>query len=204
MTCTLDALLIAYIDAIKRRQPAGPYVLGGWSSGGVFAFCAAQILLDRGDAIENLLLLDSPPLQVGSGLHRLPDQFYSHCTQVGVFGQIGGHARDKGEKGRAPPEWLVPHFKATIELLAEHCAGPLRVPVEVSMPSVALCWAGECALDGVRYAQLKAEETESEGVKFLAEKRKDFGLGSWAELLPGSKCHVKVLNGWDHFNMMVS
>lgn len=59
---SLDGLLVSYIGEIRRRQPRGPYSLGGWSSGGIFAYRASQILIDQGETVQNLVLIDSPAL----------------------------------------------------------------------------------------------------------------------------------------------
>jgi acyl carrier protein len=201
MACTLDALLVSYIMEIKRRQPADGYTLGGWSSGGVFAFRAAQLLLQQGDTIRDLLLLDSPPLRVGGGLGQLPERFYKHCRDVGIFGQIASSG-EKTTSGKHPA-WLTSHFKATVNLLAAHRATPLTIPHGYSKPRVSLCWAGKCALDGIRYKAFEMEAGDSEDVRFLAEPRRDFGPGAWADLFPGITCHVTLLEQWDHFNMMV-
>jgi len=48
-----------YIDAIKSVQPAGPYMLGGHSSGGNIAFEMAQQLRARGDEVALIVMLDS-------------------------------------------------------------------------------------------------------------------------------------------------
>jgi surfactin synthase thioesterase subunit/acyl carrier protein len=203
MTCSLECLISSYISEIKRRQPTGAYALGGWSSGGIFAFCAAQMLLDAGETVQDLLLLDSPALQIGRGLDRLPKRFFEHCQQVGVFGQVG--ATDcNGRNGSQSPDWLIPHFEATIELLAGYRAQPLKLPKGAVVPRISLCWASECALDGSKYATFKINDEDDEGVRFLAEKRTDYGAGSWATMFPGLHCHVEVLQGWNHFNMMVS
>ncbi|HSF41831.1 MAG TPA: MupA/Atu3671 family FMN-dependent luciferase-like monooxygenase [Thermoanaerobaculia bacterium] len=49
-----------YIEAIRSVQPQGPYRLGGWCTGGVVAFEMARQLLERGEEVDRLLLLDSP------------------------------------------------------------------------------------------------------------------------------------------------
>jgi thioesterase domain-containing protein/acyl carrier protein len=49
-----------YIEAIKAVQPEGPYQLGGWSMGGVIAYEMAQQLHCQGEAINLLVLLDTP------------------------------------------------------------------------------------------------------------------------------------------------
>ena len=201
MTCTLESLLRSYITEIKRRQPTGNYTLGGWSSGGVFAFCAAQMLLDEGHQVSNILLLDSPPMRVGDGLGQLPDRFYDHCREVGVFQQIG--ASDSTKDASPSPDWLIEHFKATVNLLASHRATPLKVPPGLENPRVSMCLAGKSALDGTRYGTFEREAGDSTDVDFLIEAHDDSGPGLWADLFPGIPIAVTTLHEWDHFNMMV-
>jgi amino acid adenylation domain-containing protein len=49
----------AYVDAMTKAQPDGPYRLAGHSYGGAVAFAMARLLQDRGEEIESLVLLDS-------------------------------------------------------------------------------------------------------------------------------------------------
>jgi len=48
-----------YIDAIRSIRPRGPFYLGGWSLGGVIAFEMARQLVECGEAVPFLALLDS-------------------------------------------------------------------------------------------------------------------------------------------------
>ncbi len=48
-----------YIEILKRRQPQGPYILGGWCYGGVIAHEMACQLEKAGDDVRYLFLLDS-------------------------------------------------------------------------------------------------------------------------------------------------
>ena len=50
-----------YLDAIRAVRPDGPYLLGGWSSGGVVAFEMARQLQARGADVPLVVLLDSGP-----------------------------------------------------------------------------------------------------------------------------------------------
>jgi amino acid adenylation domain-containing protein len=47
-----------YIQALQTVQPTGPYLLGGWSMGGVVAFEMAQQLYAQGQRVALLALLD--------------------------------------------------------------------------------------------------------------------------------------------------
>lgn len=51
----------SYLQAIQQVQPSGPYVLFGYSLGGLVAFEMAQRLSSEGRAIELLVMLDSYP-----------------------------------------------------------------------------------------------------------------------------------------------
>jgi thioesterase domain-containing protein/acyl carrier protein len=48
-----------YIKALRDVQPTGPYLLGGWSFGGVIAYEMAQQLLAQNEQIALLALIDS-------------------------------------------------------------------------------------------------------------------------------------------------
>ncbi|MFI2620664.1 amino acid adenylation domain-containing protein [Streptomyces sp. NPDC018584] len=57
---TVAELAGLYVDALREVQPDGPYLLGGWSSGGVIAFEAARLLEEGGETVEHLVVMDSP------------------------------------------------------------------------------------------------------------------------------------------------
>ena len=59
LPATLAEMAADYIDAIKVAQPDGPYILGGWSLGGIIAYEMAQQLLGSGENVDQLILLDS-------------------------------------------------------------------------------------------------------------------------------------------------
>ncbi|MES2217088.1 MAG: AMP-binding protein [Pseudomonadota bacterium] len=44
MDTNLEAIAYDYIEAMKSIQPRGPYLLGGWSAGGLIAYAMCQIL----------------------------------------------------------------------------------------------------------------------------------------------------------------
>ncbi|NUT87299.1 amino acid adenylation domain-containing protein [Pseudomonas corrugata] len=56
---TLEELAMTYIAEMLEVQPEGPYLLGGWSMGGVIAFEMAR-QLERQDRQAHLLLIDAP------------------------------------------------------------------------------------------------------------------------------------------------
>lgn len=211
---TLRQVLHSYLAGVRGRQPHGPYHLGGWSAGGIIAYALAAELLAAGETVASLTLIDSPPPD--RGLDHLPERFFTHCLDVGLFGTEmarGGKSGDAAAlaptpAAKAAPAWLLPHFRATIDLLHDYHAPPLSTRNSaVAEMKVAIIWAGECALDGVRYPKLPprgaGDVEDEEGVKFLAERRVDFGPGRWAGLFPpGVSVSTHVVEGEHHFGMM--
>jgi thioesterase domain-containing protein/aryl carrier-like protein len=57
----LEAMAAHYIAAMQTVQPQGPYLLGGWSMGGVVAFEMAQQLQKQGYEVALLAIIDSEP-----------------------------------------------------------------------------------------------------------------------------------------------
>ncbi|AKQ66004.1 Non-ribosomal peptide synthetase [Myxococcus hansupus] len=55
----IEALARRYVESLREVQPEGPYVLGGWSLGGVVAFEMARELERQGQRVALLAMLDS-------------------------------------------------------------------------------------------------------------------------------------------------
>jgi amino acid adenylation domain-containing protein len=47
-----------YVEFMRARIPKGPYMLGGWSYGGLLAFEMALLLEQNGEEVEHLFLMD--------------------------------------------------------------------------------------------------------------------------------------------------
>jgi amino acid adenylation domain-containing protein len=57
----LEDMAAEYVTAVREIQPNGPYLLGGWSAGGLIALEMAQQILSQGEQTELLALLDTVP-----------------------------------------------------------------------------------------------------------------------------------------------
>ncbi|MCC6552301.1 MAG: AMP-binding protein, partial [Polyangiaceae bacterium] len=55
----IETMAAEYVDAVRRVQPRGPYLLGGLSFGGYVAFEMAQELHRRGEEVGMVALLDT-------------------------------------------------------------------------------------------------------------------------------------------------
>ena len=181
MNCTPSAMISSYCSEIQRRQPSGPYHLGGWSSGGAFAFaCAERLIKQHGEEVHSLVIVDAPLPQA---MDRLPPAFYEYCGQIGLYGSA------------KPPDYLIPHFIKTVEVMLPYKAKPLKA---YPMPRVGILWACETVLDG------KGAPKIQNTTHFMTRKRNDFGPDGWDSVLPGAEFVMDRAVGANHFTMMVS
>lgn len=202
---SLADLLEMYLVALRRQQPHGPYNLGGWSAGGILAYALASELLAAKEEVSSLVLIDSPS-PVG-GLDRLPQSFFDHCSKIGIFeSEMNERVVPSMPMPAALPQWLIPHFHATIELLHHYRALPLPQPREQAGPRITIIWAGTCAFEDQKYNQLPDDDdlsaADMEGIRFLTQRRTDFGPGKWSQLLSGHQVTVRTIEGEHHFSMM--
>ncbi|MEU7015186.1 amino acid adenylation domain-containing protein [Streptomyces sp. NPDC046385] len=89
-----EELVREYARRIREVQPRGPYRLLGWSVGGVLAYGVAAELVEAGQAVEFVALLDSYPAPE----EGLPDweETHRHVAGSAGFGADG-----------APPEQIA-------------------------------------------------------------------------------------------------
>lgn len=187
-TCTMEEVAEIFLAEVRSRQPSGPYILGGWSSGGILAYEAATQLIDSGETVLGLILIDSPcPLT----LPPLP------CESIDIFDSIGifGNAR-KGSSNVSPA--LKQHFVATIRTLEQYTPEPMNLP---NVPEACIVWAKEGILESISYERIQAPEDVSDHKTkaWLLEPRKDHGPGGWEKLIPHVVC--KAVPG-NHFTIM--
>ena len=174
-----------YKAEVQRRQPSGPYCLGGWSAGGVVAYEVAQQLIREGETVDRLILLDSPcPLR----LEPLPPRLHHFLDRIGLLGTGVGEA----------PSWLLPHFDAAIKALDQYQA----VPMDDRAPGKTFAiWATDGVCGGDDDVKLPLEEGDPRTMRWLLENRSDFGSNGWDELLPGGTMAFGTVGG-NHFTMM--
>lgn len=175
-----------YIQEIKRRQPKGPYHIGGWSAGGVISFETARQLIEAGDSVETLVFIDTPcPLII----EPLPGTLHRFFGSIGLLGE-GDGAIDK------LPPWLLPHFAASVTALSTYDAQPID---PAKCPKV---WAMWCE-DGVckEPEDPKPDPYPYGHAQWLLENRTDFGPNLWDEFLDVAKIKTRQMPG-NHFSMM--
>lgn len=182
--CGVYGMATKFIKEMKRRQPLGPYSLAGWSAGGVIAFEIASQLIKAGDAVDNLILIDSPcPLTI----EALPQGLHSWFASIGLLGD--------GDMSKLPP-WLLPHFAASVNALSTYTAEP--IPADVC-PNVMAIWCedGVCHLP----TDPRPDPYPTGHALFLLDNRTDFGPNRWDECLSIDKMKMRHMPG-NHFSMM--
>jgi acyl transferase domain-containing protein/thioesterase domain-containing protein/acyl carrier protein len=94
---SIEELATTYLDAIRQVQPAGPYLLGGWSFGGVIATEMARQLKSRGQAAAELVLFDvsAAPPQGLERLRRIDERLPVLAMLPAIFAEAPGSGRER-------------------------------------------------------------------------------------------------------------
>ena len=186
-TCGVEGVAAIYLNEIKRRQPEGPYLIGGWSAGGVMAYEVAMQLVNSGEKVESLVLIDAPcPV----ALDPLPARLHIFFDQIGLLGT--------GKPG-GTPSWLLPHFASAIQNLKDY--EPQPMDPKIAPPVLAIwCTDGVCPNpDDPRPPPGEGEDPAP--MKWLLNNRTVFDDNGWAQLLPKDNFEYAVMGG-NHFTMM--
>ena len=194
-TCGVQGVTKLYIEEIIRRQPEGPYLIGGWSAGGVFAFEATRQLAamqkehpNKNYQVEKLLLLDSP---CPYALEPLPTRLHVFFNEIGLLGD-GNPANT--------PKWLLPHFQATIDALKSY-QPVLMKDDPYDAPPTFLIWCTDGVCKYPDDPRPPPQDDDPAAMKWLLNNRTDFGPNGWDMLLGKNKCTCVTLGG-NHFSMM--
>jgi iterative type I PKS product template protein len=186
-TCGVEGVSTIYLQEIKRRQPQGPYIIGGWSAGGVMAYEVTQQLVNNGEEVESLVLIDAPcPV----ALDPLPARLHIFFDQIGLLGT--------GKPG-GTPGWLLPHFASAIQNLKDYNPTPMN-PKRAPPVLAIWCTDGVCPNpDDPRPPPGEGEDPAP--MKWLLNNRTVFDDNGWAQLLPKENFEYAVMGG-NHFTMM--
>ncbi|PHM46881.1 Amino acid adenylation [Xenorhabdus miraniensis] len=88
---SIEELAACHIQAIRRVQPHGPYYLAGWSIGGVIAYEMALQLINSGEEVKYLGMIDSYNL---SGLKIDTESGHSHELGIDANKSINDTQKD--------------------------------------------------------------------------------------------------------------
>ena len=174
----------SFIAEIKRRQPSGPYLLAGWSAGGVIAFEAVNQLTKGGDEVEQLMLIDSPCPDI---IEPLPSSLHRWFASIGLLGD--------GDLSKLP-SWLLPHFAASVNALSSYTPEKID-PAKSPIVTAIWCEDGVCKLP----TDPRPDPFPYGHAQFLLDNRTDFGPNLWERYLSLEKIQCHHMPG-NHFSMM--
>ena len=200
-TCPLEyslsfsAVASIYVNSIRKIQSHGPYLLGGWSLGGIHAFETARQLLEQGEEVRGLFLIDSP---CPGTLPPLPAPTFDILDEAGLF---------EGMKrmGRGIPLAMKQHFLKSVEALKNWTCvsmagrrGPGKVVVIWGKGKI---WEELGKGDGRKREMVSEGKSVGSVAKdWLLGKRSDYGPCGW-DRLTGKEVECHVVEG-NHFSMM--
>ena len=187
-TCGIDGVVSLYVAEIQRRQPRGPYYLGGWSAGGVCAYEACLQLHAMGQTVERLIFFDAPcPV----ALDPLPSRLHHFFDSIGLLG-TGGKA----------PDWLLPHFEYSIRNLDAYdpsVMDPARGPI----PKTYSIMAQDGVCKHPTDPRPEPQPDDPPNMNWLLFNRTDFGPGGWEQLLGEENIiMLESIPDVNHFTMM--
>ncbi|KAF7858490.1 hypothetical protein EAF04_009090 [Stromatinia cepivora] len=187
---TIEEFAAIYVAEIKRRQPKGPYLLGGYSIGGVIAYEAARQLLEDGNEVERLFLIDAAcPTFVTSLPSSLAD-FLDLINQTSVVKEDRIQEKTKGQSIKND------HFTLARHQLLRYQVSPLPGR---KIPQATLFSAREGVDKQDQVPRPKALPEEEKIAGWFLDDRTDDGSLGWNELL--SSVSVVRADG-NHFSMM--
>ena len=87
---SLSALASQYVSLIRQKFPKGPYLLGGWSMGGMIAMEMTSILRSQGEQVLHVLMIDSVnPPNYPKFADRQEHEVVSRITYNAIASRLG-------------------------------------------------------------------------------------------------------------------
>ncbi|KAL9060315.1 MAG: hypothetical protein Q9162_000719 [Coniocarpon cinnabarinum] len=202
---TVGELAAVFIRTIRRIQPHGPYLIGGWSAGSVYAYEIAHRLFNEGETIDALIILDMR----APSLNPIPLIIQEFVSKLSTFDTIN--------RDRNLPELTAKqkaHLRGTCRALSSYVAAPFPPGQNPRYSTVVWARSGLDKRDdaplaamsrpspnsGTRLDQLTQGEFEQYFNSWFYGRRTQFGTNGWEALL-GDKISVHDIDG-DHFTMM--
>ncbi|KAM0695889.1 hypothetical protein Q7P36_004372 [Cladosporium allicinum] len=184
-TCSIERMARLWHSEILKIQPAGPYILGGWSAGGYYSYEMVKLLTAGGMVVKQLILIDSP---CRLEFEALPAQVVDELTRKGLMGASGA---------KKAPEWLVQHFTSTVLSVERYMPTPMakeHVPAKVNF-----VWVREGLVKSVVESGLEVD-LDVKVTRFLLEPRPELKSAGWENLLSGAEYGFDYMTG-NHFQI---
>jgi amino acid adenylation domain-containing protein len=110
---TVDEMAERYVAQLRRVRPAGPYLLGGWSAGGVIALEMAHRLRAEGQTVVTVVLMDARPPDFHRTRRLLdPAELYRSYAESLVAADEAALAELESGLRALPQAERLPHLSA--------------------------------------------------------------------------------------------
>lgn len=190
--CSFNEVATTYVNAIQKIQPHGPYMLGGWSLGGIHAYKAARQLLQAGEKVQGLLLIDTPNPNF---LGHISDPVVELLEATGIVA-----AAERVSNGKALElERAKDHMYKCVESLQDY--KPDSMDPRCRPDSVFAIWAahGVEQWDDHDESTVEAKDEVRQLQQWMKKRDTSFGPNGWDRLLGEVEC--RVVEG-DHLSIL--
>lgn len=198
---SMEGCASIYARAVRSIQPRGPYMLGGYSIGGVYAYELARHLIETGDKVKSFLTMDTACPRSLKGLIDINPEV---CEMMGLYDNIS----DEDQRLPLTPAQKI-HVAGCVRTAGNFDPVPLRAE---DRPEHVYCiWA---TMGFVEYLSDKIIEVcnaiverkgldttlDPEWLEWLYAEKESYGPRGWDNLL-GDNIETFVVEG-DHFSIM--
>jgi thioesterase domain-containing protein len=189
--CSIEEVAREYVQEIRKRQPHGPYVLGGWSAGGYYSYEVACELIRQGERVKTLILLDSP---CRPDFEELPMEVVQYLSKKNLMGNW-----DRSARPTSVPSWVIEHFRSTLRAVREYV--PVPMDTANAPDEVCIIWSREGVMPA-NQLQKTGLDLRVRVARFLLEGKPDLTSAyGWDRLFPGAKISISSVSG-NHFTLI--
>ncbi|KAJ5009914.1 beta-ketoacyl synthase domain-containing protein [Colletotrichum sp. SAR 10_99] len=200
-TGSMEQIGSIYARAIRSVQPHGPYMIGGFSVGGMFAYETLRQLVESGEQIHSFLVFDAA---CPKKLQGIPDVTVEVCEMTGIFDSIS-----ETDKRRPLTLEQKTYVAGCVKCVMNY--DPVPLPTHSRPVHTFIIWARNGFFDKLSDKVIEADkiltaksglqkEANPDWMEWLTVERSSFGPRGWDRLV--GDVETFVVDG-DHFSIMM-
>ncbi|KAJ0273310.1 Type I Iterative PKS [Colletotrichum noveboracense] len=200
-TGSMEQIGSIYARAIRSVQPHGPYMIGGFSVGGMFAYETLRQLVEGGEQIHSFLVFDAA---CPKKLQGIPDVTVEVCEMTGIFDSIS-----ETDKRRPLTLEQKTYVAGCVKCVMNY--DPVPLPAHTRPVHTFIIWARNGFFDKLSDKVIEADkiltaksglqkEANPDWMEWLTVERSSFGPRGWDSLV--GDVETFVVDG-DHFSIMM-
>lgn len=183
--CAIREISERLVNEIKRRQPHGPYSLGGWSMGGILAFEMARQLITSGEKVQHLIIVDDLPPLTDKAPEPLSPVLVARSSSMYIENYM-----DTSDSLHRTQNLRYEYVSASIAAIHQYSCEP--IPSD-KCPEVCIIWSKEAVGDELTISNLYHP-------LIPVRSRNGLGPNGWERFLDETKIKTRCVDG-DHFTM---